>query len=213
MKLQDLFEYALTWKPVNGYPSYEVSNTGKVRNKATKKLLTPEVHYGKDKNEPYIRYQLKDNGKTKHIRVNRAVAFAFHGQPSQPGMEVDHKDGNRKNNKETNLEWVTPEENRRRKLERMKAKEQSQPTPRRSIRDVVRRVDEVMMIDTSKSDDYNKQSIEDDKYYLHLQLLTKNLVIGPFDGYEKASQYSNTSTTNNAISKSVVTGTEARKLV
>ena len=213
MKLQDLFEYALTWKPIVGYPQYEVSNTGKVRSTSTKRELTPEVHYGRDKSEPYIRYQLSHLGTTKHLRVNRVVAFAFLGKPSQPGMEVDHKDGNRKNNRVTNLEWVTPEENQRRKRERAEKKKQEQATPRRSIRDVKRRVDEVMMIDTSKSDDYSKQSVKDDKYYLHLKLLTKDLVVGPFDGYDEASDYSTNHTTSNAIDKSVITGTKARELI
>jgi hypothetical protein len=137
MKLQQLVESVTVWKPIDGYSSYEVSNTGKVRKTSTKRELTPEIHYGKDKNEPYIRYQISDGGKTKHLRVNRVVAYAFLGKPSQPGMEVDHKDGNRKNNKVSNLEWVTPEENQRRRRER--AKNKTTTAPRRSIRDVVKK--------------------------------------------------------------------------
>lgn len=131
MKIEELFEYTESWRTMAGYPDYEVSNLGRGRNKLTKRILTPEEHYGRDKTEPYMRFQIRHNHANKHIRVNRIVALTFIGPPPEPGMEVDHKDKNRKNNKLRNLQWVTPEVNQQLKQQVQKK--------RRSIRDVVKK--------------------------------------------------------------------------
>ena len=43
--------------------------------------------------------------------VHRMVAATFLGQPVPPKMQVNHKDGNRANNRLVNLEYVSPSEN------------------------------------------------------------------------------------------------------
>ena len=45
------------------------------------------------------------------VRVHQVVATAFHGQPEEPNMVVDHKDTNRCNNRPENLSWLTRLEN------------------------------------------------------------------------------------------------------
>jgi len=59
-------------------------------------------------------YSVKDHYfalKTpKNLYVHRLVAMAYLGTPKE-GLEVNHKDGDKHNNKPENLEWVTKSEN------------------------------------------------------------------------------------------------------
>ena len=95
------------WKPVKGYEwFYEVSNLGNVRNAATGKILksTP-------RGTGYLGVSLYDeNGDSKQVYVHRLVADAFCKNPD--GKEtVNHKNENKQDNRASNLEWVTIQEN------------------------------------------------------------------------------------------------------
>lgn len=60
---------------------------------------------------------LYSNGKLKSYSVHRLLASVFVGRPSRhldkslKCLEVNHVDGNRRNNEITNLEWITTAEN------------------------------------------------------------------------------------------------------
>jgi hypothetical protein len=58
------------------------------------------------KNSGYL--NIKVNGKT--CKVHQLICKAFHGEAPSKEHTVDHIDGNRKNNKATNLRWATKEE-------------------------------------------------------------------------------------------------------
>ena len=96
------------FRDVEGYEGkYQVTSWGRVYNVDTEKFLrTEETEKG------YLRVDLYDvSGKRKHHKVHRLVAKAFIKNPN--GLpQVNHIDGNPKNNSFTNLEWVTNEENR-----------------------------------------------------------------------------------------------------
>ena len=63
-----------TWKECIGFPEYEVSDTGKVRNKETKLILKqPTQHSG------YRMVPLRKNTKRAADTVHRVVCFAFVG--------------------------------------------------------------------------------------------------------------------------------------
>jgi len=91
------------WLPVKVAPSYEVSSFGNVR-RGGKLLSFAQVH-------GYCLVTLSVSGKTKNWRVHRLVALTFLGDPLFPGAIVAHNDGNKNNNRLSNLRWASFSEN------------------------------------------------------------------------------------------------------
>lgn len=99
------------WKPIEGTDgTYEVSNTGKIRSNnylghgSQKELSLTSDQKG------YLRVRIYMGGSRKTVKVHREVARAFLPNPENKS-EVNHKDGNKKNNHVENLEWSTAREN------------------------------------------------------------------------------------------------------
>lgn len=107
------------WKDIPGYKGiYQVSNLGRIksldkewimhnggiRHKQGRILRTVRDGTG------YGMVSLCMNSKQKIGRVHRLVAEAFIPNPHNK-PQVNHIDGNRLNNIESNLEWVTASEN------------------------------------------------------------------------------------------------------
>lgn len=112
----------MKWRPVFGYEGlYEVSDKGDIRSLVCggpfgkrKRPASRAVILSKDKNG-YIRVGLCKTGQSrKNMLVHRIVLFAFSGMPPV-GMECNHIDGDKSNNRISNLEWVTRAENGRHK--------------------------------------------------------------------------------------------------
>lgn len=95
------------FKEIPGFPNYEVSNTGIVRNKKNGHEKVPGID-GKG----YLKVDLYSNSKRTTKRVHRLVADSF--IPKDPKRsDINHKDGNKLNNTVTNLERCTKSENMR----------------------------------------------------------------------------------------------------
>lgn len=95
------------FKEIDGFENYLVSSTGEVKNRITGKVLKQQVTpHG------YLTVQLYAvNPKVvKKIRVHRLVALAFL-EPIEGKEQVNHIDGDKKNNRVENLEWVNQQEN------------------------------------------------------------------------------------------------------
>lgn len=98
------------WRPVPGYEGrYKVSNQGRVYTAGVRPgMRRPERCRGRER-----RVDLWDaQGRSRHWFVHQLVAHAFLGPPPTPRHQINHRDGNRDNNAVTNVEWVTPSENR-----------------------------------------------------------------------------------------------------
>lgn len=106
------------WRRLEEYPSYEVSNKGRVRSidriairkgrKARIKgmLLNPKSERG------YLSVTLYSGSRREHKKtgVHRLVAMAFIPNPNNYPY-VNHKDENKENNNSDNLEWCTAKYN------------------------------------------------------------------------------------------------------
>lgn len=99
------------WKPVVGYEnSYKVSNDGMVKSTINGKVLKQIDSHG------YRFVNLRKQGKTRCVAVHRLVCTTFNGKPEDESMQVDHLNMLRSDNRPENLEWVTAQENQRRKV-------------------------------------------------------------------------------------------------
>jgi hypothetical protein len=110
------------WKPIQEYEGkYEVSNLGHVRSlerrdstgrrKVPAHLMTPRPQGLKRKGPPYYAVGLTKDGKLKNKKVAQLVATAFLG-PRPKGLEINHKDTDKKHNAADNLEYVTSARNK-----------------------------------------------------------------------------------------------------
>lgn len=108
------------WKRIKGFPGYSVSSDGEVKSLLGKapRILKPSVN----KVTGYAHVNLRLNKKPHTRLVHILVCEAFHGPKPTPTHEVNHDDGVKRNNSESNLGWVTKGENMlhaRRVLKRM----------------------------------------------------------------------------------------------
>lgn len=91
------------WATVDGWPHYEVSDRGRVR-RETRILACPPTR------RKYKALILCHEGRRKTASVHALVAAHFIG-PRPEGKQIAHLDGNRLNNRFTNLIYATPREN------------------------------------------------------------------------------------------------------
>lgn len=94
-----------TWKYIEGYNNtYTVSNLGNIKGKRGN-TLKPQLQ-----KDGYYHIQLYLNGKAMGFLIHRLVITTFIS-PYIRGMEVNHIDGDKLNNKVSNLEWVEHKDN------------------------------------------------------------------------------------------------------
>ena len=96
---------ALTFKPIDGYNNYFISNDGDILNLNTGRIMKANIN-----KNGYVQADLyKKNKRYKHY-VHRLVAKAYLNAETDK-TEVNHIDCNKLNNNLTNLEYVTHSEN------------------------------------------------------------------------------------------------------
>lgn len=100
----------MDWKPVPSYPEIEASAAGGVKWKESGETIKTGESKG------YVHCFVSSDPIVTR-RAHRLVAEAFHG-PCPEGLEVDHVNGVKTDNRASNLEYVTHEENMRRARER-----------------------------------------------------------------------------------------------
>jgi hypothetical protein len=103
------------WKQILIYPYYQASNKGNIRSLdkwiesrgiwKRGKILSKHVS-----SRGYYQVGLTINGKTKTVKCSILVCLAWHKNPLNKKV-VNHKDTNKLNDCEWNLEWNTQKEN------------------------------------------------------------------------------------------------------
>jgi len=103
------------WRDIPAWEDlYQISNLGRVRRKVARGyhnkykaggLLKPRPH-----RQGYVETKLSRNSQNKVVMTHRLVMLAFVGEPPK-GMEVNHKNGIKNDNRLENLEYVTRSEN------------------------------------------------------------------------------------------------------
>ena len=96
-------------------PAYEVSSLGRVRTRIN------TGRWGRNAPGKLMKMQMSENGylfvglfvdgKQRNFRAGRLVCSAFHGPPPFPSAQAAHWNGDRLDNRSTNLRWVSPSEN------------------------------------------------------------------------------------------------------
>lgn len=104
------------WRTISLNPVYLVSNYGRVKTIDhpvwCKKNSSYSIRKGRfciptnNNSKKYWRVGIQIDGKQKHFSIHRLVATAFIPNP-QHLPQVNHKDGNKNNNRVSNLEWCT----------------------------------------------------------------------------------------------------------
>ena len=95
----------VAWRPVVGFDGlYEVSSEGDIRNAQTGNIAAKHLM-----GDGYVKADLWKRGKRKQTSAHRVVAEAFIGPID--GLEINHRNGVKTDNRVANLEITTRSEN------------------------------------------------------------------------------------------------------
>lgn len=93
------------WKSITGYPNYEVSNKGRIRNSRRNSLLRPLLN-----TQGYLMVMLRNKNSRKRCYIHRLVLITFEGSAPE-GKETRHLNDIKTDNQLSNLKWGTKVEN------------------------------------------------------------------------------------------------------
>lgn len=97
------------WKTIDGYPNYSVSDHGRVVSTARgqrREMKASDDRYG------YPKIMISNDGIRATVGVHQLVARAFVDGYAQD-MQVNHINGDKHDNRASNLEWMTVGDNLR----------------------------------------------------------------------------------------------------
>lgn len=94
------------WSDIAGYEGlYQISNYGEIKSSYTNKILKPN-----HENTGYLTVALYKSSKVRRCKIHRIVAETFIANEHKKPV-VNHKNGDKTDNRVQNLEWATHKEN------------------------------------------------------------------------------------------------------
>lgn len=97
----------IEWRDIEGYEGlYQVSDSGLVRRVRPLRGVPNTLIVPGKNTKGYIHVTLSKNDKKTTYDIHRLVAKAFLGEPTDANPHVNHKDGDKTNNRLSNLEWT-----------------------------------------------------------------------------------------------------------
>lgn len=105
-----------SWKEIPGFADYEACTDGRVRNKKTGKVLSPNLVHG------YNYVHLYNDTSRQIIAIHRVVAITYIPNPDNK-RTVNHKNHDPFDNRVENLEWYTHAEQNSHKRSTFKQKD------------------------------------------------------------------------------------------
>lgn len=100
------------WRAIPGFVGiYDASDAGEVRRVGRSRGTRLGVLKPYRRPDGYLYATLRRDGRSHTIGVNRLVCLAFHGEPPTSEHEAAHRNGQRGDNRASNLAWLSPVEN------------------------------------------------------------------------------------------------------
>lgn len=100
-----------TWIALWCNSDYQISDMGRVRRlRYSDRIKQGTILKEGRTKDGYSSVSILVNGKSKMMSISRAMLVSFTGE-NPPHLNAAHNDGNRRNNKLSNLRWATPKEN------------------------------------------------------------------------------------------------------
>jgi len=97
--------------PISGFEHYGVSSDGSIYNSRTERYI-----FGSVNAHGYRYVTLCDRGRKRKVCNHTVVAEAFVICRGKKCTQVDHINGDKTDNRHTNLQWATPRTNIRRAI-------------------------------------------------------------------------------------------------
>lgn len=109
------------WRNIPGFPGYQASDFGNIRNKNWHNTGNVRNLSQFKKNNGYyqVSLTLARGEDSRGELVHRLVALAFLPNPENR-QQINHKNGDKADNRVDNLEWVTAKENIAHAVEKLK---------------------------------------------------------------------------------------------
>lgn len=99
------------WQNIEKCPNYMISNLGKIKSLNYHRTGKEQILKQNINGRGYNYVNISINNKYKNILIHREVAKAFLVNNDINKTDINHKDGNKQNNRVDNLEWCTRSEN------------------------------------------------------------------------------------------------------